>query len=311
MAEFPIDIATFLEQLGDPAAAASKGKFYTKDAGGVTQLFYRASDGTVTQLTPGGTLPALAGVQFAALIENPIGTLVFQKLNEDMIDPGFSIASFVLTSPVTAALLRRGDTITGPMTVDATYVSGPPTAASLLNILGGSVGGGDINPGVWTFLAPYASGGLVGNVLREGSDAGADPTWTIQLDASNGGVGVATRLTTWTRDEYWGYGAAGVPGTLAGAQINALANTVLSPSRARTLTFGVGANQKAYYAYPSALGALTSATSGGFPFVWSAGSPFTVTPVTNVNGIVSTYFLYESENFISSDLSGAAAVVVV
>ena len=44
------------EQAGDPTTAANEGGIYTKDDGGVTQLFYRAdSDGTVYQLTPAST----------------------------------------------------------------------------------------------------------------------------------------------------------------------------------------------------------------------------------------------------------------
>lgn len=54
MAEFPIEVAVFPEQAGDPVAAANRGKAYTKDVAGVTQFFYEASDGTVTQLTPAG-----------------------------------------------------------------------------------------------------------------------------------------------------------------------------------------------------------------------------------------------------------------
>jgi len=52
MPTFPIEIAALLERVGDPAAALNAGKLYTKDDGGVTQLFYLADDGTVYQLTP-------------------------------------------------------------------------------------------------------------------------------------------------------------------------------------------------------------------------------------------------------------------
>jgi hypothetical protein len=45
------------ERVGDPGAVANRGRIYTKDVSTVTELFYQASDGTVTQLTPasGGT----------------------------------------------------------------------------------------------------------------------------------------------------------------------------------------------------------------------------------------------------------------
>jgi hypothetical protein len=46
------DVETILERALDPAALANTGKIYTKDVATVTELFYRASDGTVSQLTP-------------------------------------------------------------------------------------------------------------------------------------------------------------------------------------------------------------------------------------------------------------------
>ena len=42
------------ELAGDPGATANAGKLYTKDVSTVTELFFQASDGTVTQITPGG-----------------------------------------------------------------------------------------------------------------------------------------------------------------------------------------------------------------------------------------------------------------
>lgn len=52
MAEFPIDIAAFVEAVGDPPNTANQGKLYSKDDGGFTQLFYEDSAGVVYQLTP-------------------------------------------------------------------------------------------------------------------------------------------------------------------------------------------------------------------------------------------------------------------
>lgn len=45
-------IARFFTSAADPAAAAGELKLYSKDSGGVAQLFARASNGTVYQLTP-------------------------------------------------------------------------------------------------------------------------------------------------------------------------------------------------------------------------------------------------------------------
>lgn len=46
-----------IERGADPGATANQGKLYTKDDAGVTELFFQASDGTVTQLTPAAAVP--------------------------------------------------------------------------------------------------------------------------------------------------------------------------------------------------------------------------------------------------------------
>jgi hypothetical protein len=43
--------AIFSERAGDPGGVANKGKLYTKDVAGVTELFYQRSNGTVVQLS--------------------------------------------------------------------------------------------------------------------------------------------------------------------------------------------------------------------------------------------------------------------
>ena len=53
----------------DPAAAATRGKLYTKDVAGVTQLFYIASDGTVIQVTPAGSVLTWGNLSIAAAVD--------------------------------------------------------------------------------------------------------------------------------------------------------------------------------------------------------------------------------------------------
>jgi hypothetical protein len=48
------------EQVADQPAVANKGVFYTKDVLGITQAFYRASNGAVSQITPSGGGETLA-----------------------------------------------------------------------------------------------------------------------------------------------------------------------------------------------------------------------------------------------------------
>jgi hypothetical protein len=47
---------TLREQAADPGTVANKGFLYTKDAGGVTELYYMDSGGTVTKITASGAV---------------------------------------------------------------------------------------------------------------------------------------------------------------------------------------------------------------------------------------------------------------
>jgi len=241
----------------------------------------------------GGGLPALAGVQYAVLMENPVGVLAFAKLSQDMVSPAFAVGSFAKTGPDgTTLLYRRGDTLSGT-TVSATYVSGPADSANISDAYGGSTDPGDTDPSGWTISAPYTSGALLGSILRNGSDLGADPTWTFTLHAGKGTVTSQSSATIrWTRDIYYGTGAAGFS---TESDIENLAATDLSATRIRTFTVSPS-NEKVYYAYPKAYG-LSTITLNGFPA--SFGAPSEVS-VTNVNGVTSTYYLYESTNLLSS-----------
>jgi len=65
---------TLLEQPSDPASAANKGMWYTKDVGGITELFYRDSAGTIKQITTAGQLTAfLSGETTAAGSRTALG----------------------------------------------------------------------------------------------------------------------------------------------------------------------------------------------------------------------------------------------
>jgi hypothetical protein len=240
----------------------------------------------------GGGLPPLANLQYAVLMEDPVGILTFQKLTMDMIDPSFAIDTFGKTDPDGGTLLyRRGDEIAG-VTAEASYLSGAPSSASIDNTYGGSTDGGDTDPGVWSLSAPYETASLAGSILRIGSDLGADPTWTATLSADKGSVTDEASFTVrWTRDVYWGVGTAGYGDE---AEIEGLSDTALSSARNRTLTVSPS-SEKVYYAYPKAYGTATF-TLNGFPA--SFDSPSEVS-VTNGNGVTSTYYLYESTNLLT------------
>ena len=57
-------IARFFTSAADPAAAAGELQLYAKDDGGVSQLFARSDDGTISRLTP--------VINIAALVDAPV-----------------------------------------------------------------------------------------------------------------------------------------------------------------------------------------------------------------------------------------------
>lgn len=250
------------------------------------------TSGTLVSPTQSGAVPQLTGVQYAVLMENPVGTAAWVLLTGDFVGPSFAIASYAKTAPNGGTLLyRRGDTITG-ITASASYTSGPPDSASIANTFGGSTDVGDIDPGVWTLADPYTSGSLAGSVKRSGSDLGANPTMTATLTAIKGASNQqSTFVITWTRDVYYGVGAAGLS---TEGDIEGLAGTALATSRNRTIVVSP-ANQKVYYSYPKSYGTATF-TLNGFPF--DMLTPFELS-ITNVNGVTSTYYVYESTNLLT------------
>ena len=52
MAEFPVDVLRSVVSGSDPAAVANTGKLYTKTVDGTVNGFYRADDGTISQVGP-------------------------------------------------------------------------------------------------------------------------------------------------------------------------------------------------------------------------------------------------------------------
>lgn len=239
----------------------------------------------------GGGIPPLVGEQFAALYEDPVGALKFGRLTEDMILPGLGITTFSKTAPNTSQVVyRRGATVTG-ITASASYISGPPTSAAIVNTLGGSSDAGDIAPGVWTINGPdYITASMAGSVKRSGTDIGEDPTMIATLTAGGLNPQTKTLTLTWTSDVWFGVGAAGFN---TQAQIKALGGTELSPLKGRTFVVSP-TDQKVYYSAPQAYGLVTF-TVNGLP------APFThsVVSLTNVNGVIRNYSLYESVNYLT------------
>jgi hypothetical protein len=212
-------------------------------------------------------------------------------LYEEMITPALSV-TLTKTAPVGGLLLfRRGDAI-GGITATAAYVSGPPASASIANSFGGSVDAGDVDPGVWTLPGPaYTSGTLAGYVLRSGADLGTDPYMIATLTASKGIPRTSSFTLVWSSDILYGHAAAGL-NTQAG--LAPVLTAVLTPNRTGTFSTSPS-NDKVYYCYPKGRGTSTF-TLSGFPAAFNA--PIEVA-FTNVNGVLETYYVYESTNLLT------------
>jgi hypothetical protein len=252
------------------------------------------AEGELTVFSDGSVITmAAASIDFTGAVATAIGDAVTVTAASISL---FDIASFTKTAPNSGTLVyRRGDTLTG-ITAAATYVDGPPTIGSIANVISGSTNGGDIAPGSWTFSTPFATGSLAGSILRIGSDLGADPTLTATVTATKTGITkYASIAIVWTRDVYYGVAASGL--TTEG-DIESLANTILSGTRVRTLNL-TPSTQKVYYAYPKAYGTATFILNS-FPFDML---PVIEVSVTNINGVASTYYLYESTNLLTGSIS--------
>jgi len=224
-------------------------------------------------------------VQYSVPIELEAGTIIQIPLTLDMIAPAFSL-TVEKTAPNGAVLTyRRGDTLTG-VAASVVYVTGPPTDADINHTFGGSSGGGDIDPGIWTFDDPWTSATLAGSVRRDGSDAGADPTMTVSVTAYGATEQTRNFQILWTGDLWWGEGPAGIDEE---SEVYALGNNILASSAARTITVSP-INEKVYFVAPQTYGALT---------FWLDGigvDMLDVRPlvVANSNGVDRTCSVYET-----------------
>jgi hypothetical protein len=229
----------------------------------------------VTQLEDdvANLLPPLSGVQYAALVENPIGTTGWLCLRPSFLCPDFVISSFAIDS---GNLIEVGNTLSNP-SFTASYTSAP-TSATIIDDDGGLSQDVSGTPNNFSYTGSYTK-----NLY------GSQVSWDLDV-----GDGIQTDMDsvtkTWTQLVFWGVGPAGGNSE---AFIEALANNALDTNRNRTFTVNAGGAEKIYFAYRSAYGPATF-TIGGFD-----GGFFQVSStisVTNSFGFTENYRLYESDN---------------
>lgn len=289
---------------GDRVGAAGETREGSREFGWTTKLnpLIRTAGGG-----GGGDLPALANLQYAILMEDPAGTLVFQRATLDMLLPAFAISAMAKTAPNSSTTLyRRGDAIaingSSAVSVSMSYTA-TPDAANMADGFTPGVGGNDVVSGGWpSLITPFTSATRSGSIKRNGSDLAADPTLDLILTATKGTNSKQSSIRiTWTRDVYWGIGSAG---QATESFIEALTGTALSGTKARTIVVHP-VNQKVYYASPKAYGTV-SFTLNGFPVAMNA--PVEV-QVTNTNSVQSTYYLYETVNLLTQPDSSGLSII--
>jgi len=219
------------------------------------------------------SIPPLIGQQYAVLMENPIGQMVWSCVRPSFLCPDFEILSFSVAG---GSLIELGDTLTTPA-FSASYGT-PPVLASVSDNQSGPSQDVISTPGSFSYSESY---------IR--SIYGANVIWTLNAE-DNLQTDSATISKTWAQKVYWGVGAAGQNSQ---AFIKALSGSALATSRSRTFSVNPGASQKIYYAYRSGFGNATF-TVGGFEGGFIKVSD--TISLTNDFGITEDYTLYESDN---------------
>lgn len=109
---------TLLKQASDPADAADTGFLYTKDVSGVTELFYKDSDGAVIQVSSGGVVTAglLGGLAVTALGRLAVAAEWTAQQNFDAATLAYAspIAWDLSAAQVAAVTLSGNTTLSNP-----------------------------------------------------------------------------------------------------------------------------------------------------------------------------------------------------
>ena len=220
----------------------------------------------------GSSLPPLAGVQGAVLVEDPVGTLVFRRLTTADLDAAFGISGFSASS----SLVEVSDTAATP-SFTASYVRAPDTA-SLTDSEGTPAKDVSGTPNSFSSNGTFQKTALNASV-----------TFTLAAtETATGGSDSDNTSITWAPRNYWG---VGLDGLATEADIEGLGNSALDTNRNRTFTVTAAAGEHLYYSYPNSFGAANFSV-GGFPggFVLVSSS----ISVTNAFGFTTDYRLYKS-----------------
>lgn len=220
------------------------------------------------------SIPILPGIQYATLMENPIGTVGFTSITQDMVGSAFTFSLSGGTN------LQVGQALTTPAFTST--LSGTLTSANLTNTFNGE----NLN----VLSTPNSFSSTVSIPQGTENTFGANVAFTLH---ANNGIATKTSSTVfnWYQYSYFGVGTANQTGS---GFITGLGNHFITNARGTTFTVNPS-NQKIYFSCRSAYGAATF-TVGGF----QGGFTKTQTvSVTNAFGFSENYDLYESDQLLT------------
>ena len=119
------------------------------------------------------------------------------------------------------------------------------------------------------------------------------PTGKINAGTINGGN--TASITTF---QYSYYGPSSTP-----VVSNYFRSQLQSAGKSQTLSFTGLSNEYIFYAYPTALGTLTSIKIGGFESIAAFNPPSTVNLI-NAQGYSMPYYVYVSQNYFNGTVTG-------
>jgi hypothetical protein len=204
----------------------------------------------------------------------------------------FSIASFTDSLSSTALISTGTWKAVGALSFTASYTNGPATGGSVSMSGFGNSWGSSLTL-TNTYQGPTVNTEVVNYPAAPG-------TASFTLSATDGSDNDTEVLYRY----FYNYRFWGVTTDLSGfteADVEGLAGSELSNSRAKSFTVAPSAGQYILYAYPTRLGAATF-TIGGFEGGFEAAETVSI---TNSGGYTENYYVYRSIN------SGLGSTTVV
>ena len=196
------------EQASDPSNESDKGILYTKDVGGVTELFYEDSDGNVKQLTTGGKLNIasdeavlLSGNQTVNGVKTFGSIPVLPASNPTSDNEAVRKAYVDSFFPVSSSNIANGAITEAKLASSAVSQAKLKTSTGSVSKTGGSYGNLTLPGGQYGFY-PQTKGSI-DCVRIAGSGNLGSYTTNVFLDDSGSGLYVQQRYITSSGRDHW------------------------------------------------------------------------------------------------------------